>query len=163
MKPYVRPFQKNVYDEVDTPSKKALVKILKSEGHEIVSSHENYYADIVSQKDGVTYYHEVERKAQWGKDYLKKKKYKVTPESGWPFSWKELRIPGRKKRLIEKYKDEIENLSFYVFNFEYDKAWKVKATQMTDDTMRKPDFARVHESETFYHIPYTEAELLELS
>ena len=88
MTPYVRPFQKNVYDEVAAPSKKALVKILKSEGHEIVSSHENYYADIVSQKDGVTYYHEVERKAQWGKDYLNKKKYKVTPESGWPFSWK---------------------------------------------------------------------------
>ena len=131
MKPYVRPFQKDVYDEVDTPSKQALIKVLLAEGHEIVSSKEDYYADVVSQKDGVTYYHEAERKAQWGQDYLKNKNY-----------------------------DQIENLFFYVFNFEYDKAWKIKATQMTDDVNHRPDFARVHKSETFYHIPYKEAELV---
>ena len=160
MKPYVRPFQKDVYDEVDTPSKQALIKVLLAEGHEIVSSKEDYYADVVSQKGGVTYYHEAERKAQWGQDYLKNKNYDVLPDSGWPPSWEEVRIPGRKKRLINKYKDQIENLFFYVFNFEYDKAWKIKATQMTDDVNHRPDSARVHKSETFYHIPYKEAELV---
>ncbi len=105
MKPYVRPFQKKVYDEVDTPSKQALIKVLLSEGHEIVSSKEDYYADVVSKKDGVTYYHEAESKAQWGQEYLKNKNYNVLPDSGWPPFWKEVRIPGRKKRLIEKYKD----------------------------------------------------------
>jgi hypothetical protein len=84
MKPYVRPFQKDVYDEVDTPSKQALIKVLLAEGHEIVSSKEDYYADVVSQKGGVTYYHEAERKAQWGHDYLKNKNYDVLPDSGWP-------------------------------------------------------------------------------
>ena len=103
-----------------------------------------------------------ERKAQWGQEYLKNKNYNVLPDSGWPPFWKEVRIPGRKKRLIEKYKDQIDNLFFYVFNFEYDKAWKIKATQMTDDVNHRPDFARVHKSETFYHIPYEEAELVTL-
>ena len=50
MKPYVRPFQKDVYDEVDTPSKQALIKVLLSEGHKIVSSKEDYYADVVSER-----------------------------------------------------------------------------------------------------------------
>ena len=54
MKVYTRPFQKEVYDKVDGPSKEALIKYLQSEGHTIVSKKEDYYADVVSEKDGVT-------------------------------------------------------------------------------------------------------------
>lgn len=162
MKVHVRKFRKDVYDEVNEPSKQALITLLEREGHTIVSDKEDYNADVVTTKDGQVYYHEVERKAQWGKDWLSKRNYNLSPESGWPTAWEELRIPGRKRRLVQKYKDNIDNLFFYVFNCEYDKAWKVKGSQMTDDCIRRPDFARVHKDETFYHIPYTEAELVVL-
>lgn len=147
---YVRPFRKKVYDKVDTPSKKALIKYLEAEGHTVLSSTEDYYADVKSEKDGVTYYHEAERKAQWNGD--------------WPTHWAEVRIPGRKRRLVEKYKDNLNNLNFFVFNRSYNKAWKINGTQMTDACIQKPKGPnyRMPEHETFYHIPYTEAELVEI-
>jgi len=150
MKVHVRKFRKDVYDRVNEPSKEALIKILEREGHSVVSSKEDYYSDLVTTKDGQTYYHEVERKAQWKGD--------------WPNWWKEVRIPGRKRRLVQKYKDNLDNLYFVVFNNTYDKAWRIKGTQMTDDCIQKPSGPnyRMPENETFYHIPYTEAELVTL-
>ena len=149
MHTYTRPFRKEVYDKVDAPSKLALVKYLESEGHTIVSTAENYNADVVSEKDGITYFNEAERKAQW--------------DGEWPTYWEEVRIPGRKRRLVNKYKNNIENLYFYVFNKNYDKAWKVKGTQMTDEALKEAFGTRIPDGETFYHIPYKEAELVNLA
>ena len=147
---YVRPFRKEVYNQVDEPSKKALIKYLESQGHTIVSSAEDYYDDVVSQKDGVTYFNEAERKAQW--------------KSDWPTYWTEVRVPARKRRLVEKYKDTLESLYFYVFNKTYDKAWKIKGTQMVDDIIKEASGPRyrIPKHETFYHIPFVEAELVEI-
>jgi len=150
MKVYTRPFQKEVYDKVDGPSKEALIKYLQSEGHTIVSKKEDYYADVVSEKDGVTYFHEAERKAQWKEE--------------WPTYWSEIRIPGRKRRLIEKYKHQLENLYFYVFNKHYNKAWKIQGTQMIDAIIKEatgPTY-RIPKGETFYHIPYQEAQIVDI-
>ena len=119
MKVHVRKFRKDVYAKVNEPSKQALITLLEREGHSVVSDKEDYYADLVTTKDGQTYYHEVERKSQWSGD--------------WPTWWKEVRIPGRKRRLVQKYSDNLDNLYFFVFNKTYDKAWKIKGTQMTDD------------------------------
>ena len=150
MKVYTRPFQKEVYDKVDGPSKEALIKYLESEGHTVVSKKEDYYADVVTEKDGVTFFHEVERKAQWKEE--------------WPTYWEEIRIPGRKRRLIEKYKDQLENLYFYVFNKHYNQAWKINGTQMVDGIIKEatgPTY-RIPKGETFYHVPYQEAEKVDI-
>jgi hypothetical protein len=148
MKVHTRKFLKNVYDQFDGPSKEALIKILEADGHQIVSSEEDYYADIVSVKDGITYYNEAEQKSSW--------------KSDWPSSWAEVRVPGRKRRLVQKYSDQLENLYFYVFNNTYDKAWKIKGTQMKDETIRQAYGRNIPDGETFYHIPYPEAELVTL-
>jgi len=148
VKTYTRRFQKDVYDKVDGPSKEALIKILEAEGHTIVTAEESYDVDIVSQKDGVTYYNEAEQKPQWKKD--------------WPAWWEEVRIPGRKRRLVQKYQDSLDNLYFYVFNKTYDRAWKIKGTQMTDSMLKEASGPKwkIPDGETFYHIPYPEAELV---
>ena len=52
---YRRKFRADVYNEVNEPSKQALIKYLESEGHEILSTEEDYNADVVSIKDGITY------------------------------------------------------------------------------------------------------------
>jgi hypothetical protein len=150
MNVYTRPFRKEVYDKVDTPSKQAVIKYLTNTGHCIVSSEENYFADVVSQKNDITYFHEAERKAQWKYD--------------WPVHWKEVRIPARKMRLIKKYEDSLDYLFFYVLNKTYDRAWKIKATQMTEDTIREASGPRyrIPEHETFYHIPFVDCELVEI-
>ena len=43
----------------------------------------------------------------------------------------------RKRRLIEKYKDQLENLYFYVFNKHYNQAWKINGTQMVDNIIKE--------------------------
>ena len=146
---YVRKFKKDVYDKVDAPCKKVLIKYLEEQGHKIVQAEENYNADVVTEKDGETYYHEVERKSQWS--------------GGWPPWWKEIRIPGRKRRLLEKY--DSNKLFFYIVDKDYEQAWKIKATQMSDDNLQKPTGPnyRIPKNETFYHIPYQEAELIKVA
>jgi hypothetical protein len=57
-----RAFSRELYEAYDGTAKAALVKILEDEGHEIVAIAENYYADVMSMKDGVPYYSEAEIK-----------------------------------------------------------------------------------------------------
>ena len=60
--PVRKPFEKHLYDRFDNPAKTALINLLKASGHEIPTVKENYYADIVSYKDGVVHYSEAEVK-----------------------------------------------------------------------------------------------------
>ena len=96
MQVHVRPFRKDIYDLVDEPSKKILSDYLISKGHTIVEDKETFDADIVSTKDGFTYFNEVEVKSSW--------------KDEWPDNWAEIRIPGRKRRLVEKYKDHFVHI-----------------------------------------------------
>jgi len=57
----------------------------------------------------------------------------------------------------------VDNLNFYVLNRHYDKAWKVNGTQMTEGALKKAFGPRIPDGETFYHIPYTEAELIKIA
>ena len=102
----------------------------------------------MTQKDGYTYFNEAEVKTAWAGD--------------WPTHWEEIRIPSRKRRLIEKYKEKNGVLNFYVFDKNLKKAWRIKDTLMTDDRIKEAKGKNIWKGETFFHIPYTEAELVEL-
>ena len=43
-----------------------------------------------------------------------------------------------------------------------DKAWRIKDTLMTDDTLKVAVGRGIPKGETFFHIPYQEAELITL-
>ena len=113
-----RKFNKAAYDLYDQSAKDKLVALLSERGHTIISSEEDYYADVVSQKEGYTYFNEAEVKTAWSDD--------------WPTTWKEIRIPERKKRLLAKYQDEKGVLNFYVFRKDMKQAWRIKDTQLTE-------------------------------
>ena len=51
-------FSKALYEAYDGPARAALVVFLESKGHTIVNNEENYSVDVVSQKDGHTYFNE---------------------------------------------------------------------------------------------------------
>lgn len=140
-----KPFEQDLYDRFDNPAKAALVILLEREGHTIPNLTEDYYADIVSTKEGVTHYSEAEVKRGW--------------DSDWPSTWEEIRIPERKARLLKKYN---YNVNFYVFNKNIDMCWCIQGSQMTEDTLREAKGRFIRKGEQFFHIPYTEAELLTL-
>ena len=138
-----KPFEQHLYDKHDNPAKEKLVELLEREGHTIKTVSENYYADVVSEKGGETVYSEAEVKTAW--------------KDTWPETWAEIRIPERKKRLLNKYNS---NVNFYVFNDNLSQCWLIRGSQMTDDTL-KPAYGRqIRSGEKFFHIDYKEAELI---
>lgn len=140
-----KPFEQHLYDKHDNPAKQKLVEILEGAGHTIQNVSENYYADVVSELNGKTVYSEAEVKTAWKDD--------------WPETWEEIRIPERKKRLLDKYKG---NVNFYVFNHDLSQCWLIKGSQMVEEKI-KPAYGKyIRKGEKFFHINYTEAELIVL-
>ncbi len=62
MKYTARKFQQNQYDKCDSISRKVFVEFIENRGHTIVSKEEDYNHDIVTEKDGVHHYFELETK-----------------------------------------------------------------------------------------------------
>ena len=131
----------------DGIAKETLIKFLEKNGHKILSSKEDYYVDVVSEKNGYTYFNEAEVKSQW--------------KGEWPSHWSEIRIPERKQRLLDKYKGENGVLNFYVFRGDMKKAWRIKDTFLTKESLAEVKGSnRIKDGELFFHIPYTDAELV---
>ena len=137
-----KPFEKDLYDKYDVPAKDALVGYLEQEGHTIKRIKENYYADVVSIKDKETFYSEAEVKASW--------------KEAWPKDWEDLRIPGRKARLLQKH----ATITFFVFRGDCKECWIVKGEQLTSDRLKQAYGPNIRPGELFFHIPVKEAKLI---
>lgn len=137
-----------MYEAYDKAAKDALVVTLLSKGHEIVNTEENYYVDVVSSKEGNTFYNECEVKVAWDGD--------------WPEHWTEIRIPERKVRLLTKYEGERGFLNFYVFNKDLTKAWRIKDTLLTPESLKEAKGRYIQKGEKFFHINYKDAVLVEV-
>tara|TARA_R110002096_G_scaffold234780_1_gene424808 strand:- start:192 stop:638 length:447 start_codon:yes stop_codon:yes gene_type:complete len=139
-------FSRALYQAYDQKAKDTLVDLLISKGHTIVNTEENYFVDVVSQKDGYTYFNEAEVKVAWKED--------------WPTHWAEIRIPERKQRLLDKYDGTNGVLNFYVFREDMKQVWRIKDTLLTKESLAEAKGRYIQKGELFFHIPYTEAELV---
>lgn len=148
MKPVRKSFSRALYNAYDKPARDILIDYLEGKGHVIVSNEENYNVDVVSQKHGLTFLNEAEVKTGWKED--------------WPTHWSEIRIPERKQRLLDKYNGEDGVLNFYVFRHDLKQAWRIKDTLLTKESLREAKGRYIQKGEQFFHIPYSEAELVNL-
>jgi len=148
MKPVRKKFNRALYEAYDEKAKDALVSYLLKKKHEIVNTEENYFVDVVSQKHGLTFLNEAEVKVAWSGD--------------WPVHWKEIRIPERKQRLLDKYEGDDGVLNFYVFREDLKQAWRIKDTLLTKESLGEAKGRYIRPGELFFHIPYTKAELVQL-
>lgn len=60
-----RTFVQESYDDSDALAKDKMTQYLVRRGHTILSSEENFEHDIITKKDGLTYYFEVEVKTNY--------------------------------------------------------------------------------------------------
>ena len=149
MSGYRKPFNRSLYAAYDVQARLALVSYLEAKGHIIVNNEENYNVDVVSQKDGFTYFNEAEVKTAWSGD--------------WPTHWTEIRIPERKQRLLDKHVADPTNvLNFYIFRPDFKQAWRIKDSLLTQESLKGASGRYIHKDELFFHIPYTAAELIKL-
>lgn len=148
---YYRKFQPKSYKQNDSKAKNAITSYLENHNHIILDTEEDFSFDIKSKKNDGMYYSEVEMKNQWTGD--------------WNPKWEEIRIPYRKYRLINKYKNVESNntyCNFYVIRSDCKQAWRIKDFQLTKECAKEIWLANARRYEHFFHIPYTEAELVEI-
>ena len=156
------------YRDNDAKAKAVLKKYLTEGGHKITDDKENFSWDLSTVSDtGYACFWEVEVKNQWGKV--------------WNSDWKEVRIPQRKQRLIDKFHHETNNakelaqdnsmqefarpfqLTFVVLNRHLDQGWFIphdvleKSPVQTIQNSRHVDAP--HLKEPFFHIPVQNANL----
>ena len=96
-----KPFDKTLYDIADTTAKQKMIGWLEhTQPKCTVNSEETTYFDLTVKTDdgGGAQLYEVEIKYAWKEE--------------WPSSWTELRIPYRKKRLLDRWKDKHRNCLF---------------------------------------------------
>ena len=116
-----KPFDKALYDVADTKAKKHMVGWLKEQGYTNIATNETYYFDIICTVDDLPrLLYEVEIKYSWKGD--------------WPDSWREIRIPERKRRLLDKWKEESPDdvLTFVVFRDDCKKAWHIDGATLLE-------------------------------
>ena len=102
-----------------------------------------------STKKDYTYFNEAEVKRAW--------------KSDWPTDWAEIRIPERKKRLVEMYKEKNGVLNFYVFRNDLKQVFRIKDTSLTEDRLKEAKGRYIRAGEKFFHVPFQEAELINLA
>jgi len=154
-----RKFQPDAYKRNDARAKKALAEHLEIEGYVISESRENYSFDLEVTKDSDTQFgtvsfpelYEVEIKNQWGKE--------------WPSAWKEIRIPKRKFKLIERWKKNYLHtpFTFVVLNTTTEQGWFIPAEVVDDSHVGKIQNLKIPDApqgkEDFFHIPVEQAQL----
>jgi len=146
MPPVRKQFNRALYEAYDTKAKDALIAYLLKKGHVLVNTEENYHVDVISQKHGFTYFNEAEVKVDW--------------EGDWTEHWKEIRIPERKQRLLDKYQGENGVLNFYVFRKDLKEAWRIRDYLLTKESLAEAKGRYIRKGELFFHIPFTDAELI---
>ena len=146
MPPVRKQFNRALYEAYDTKAKDALIAYLLKKDHVLVNTEENYHVDVISQKHGYTYFNEAEVKVAWDGD--------------WPEHWKEIRIPERKQRLLDKYQGENGVLNFYVFRKDLKQAWRIRDYLLTKESLKEAKGRYIRKGELFFHIPFTDAELI---
>ena len=146
MPPVRKQFNRALYEAYDTKAKDALIAYLLKKDHVLVNTEENYHVDVISQKHGYTYFNEAEVKVAWDGD--------------WPEHWKEIRIPERKQRLLDKYQGENGVLNFYVFRKDLKEAWRIRDYLLTKESLAEAKGRYIRKGELFFHIPFTDAELI---
>ena len=119
-----------------------------------IDTNETTYFDIISTVGpGLPrHLYEVEMKYSW-------------KGNEWPDSWKELRIPHRKQRLLDKWKSECYNdlLTFVVFNYDCTRAWHVDGNTLLECEVKEASNYKIRKGEKFFHIPVEDAYLMDMT
>jgi hypothetical protein len=141
-------FDRDLYERADTQAKKHMIGWLEhSQPRCTVNSEETTYFDLTVKTDdlGDPQFYEVEIKYAWKEE--------------WPENWTELRIPFRKKRLLDRWKERYSDclLTFVVFNHDCSRAWHVDGNTVLDSEVKEASNKHIRKGELFFHIPVDQA------
>ena len=151
MKEVRKQFDRNLYVVADRDAKAATLDWLKSLDFSTVDTTERKDFDIICKsKEEKLHLYEVEIKYSWKGD--------------WSPYWAEIRIPHRKKRLLDKWQKECPDASFtfIVFRNDCKKAWHINAEVLLTCEVKEVSNRNVKRGELFFHIPVEEALMIDM-
>ena len=136
-------FDKALYDVADKKAKEVMIKWLeKNTNSTDINMKEDTYFDITCSinPDLPRHFYEVEIKYSWKGD--------------WPRSWKDIRIPYRKKRLLDKWKKDNYNdlLTFVVFREDCKQAWFFDGDSVLNSEVKEVSNRNIQKGERFFHL-----------
>ena len=142
-------FDQELYNKSDPLSNGIMVRWLDLNGYKHIESKEDYKVDIVCMKDGIPAYFETEIKYSWVRQ--------------WPNDWMEIRIPYRKKKIVDKWvRDGSKGpLTFIIFRSDCKQAWFINGLAVRNskvDTLN----TKYTTHEKFYHIDVNDANLINM-
>ena len=143
-------FDRNLYNQYDTLTKNVMSYWLISEGYKDINTEETYGVDVVCKdKDDVECYFETEIKTSW--------------HDHWPESWKEIRIPYRKKKIIDKWvRDGSKGpLTFIIFRSDCKQAWFIDGMTVWQSDVKEFN-NRYSYNEKFFHINVNDAYIINI-
>ena len=149
-----RSFDRLQYIMYDKKAREAMIYYLNNHNYTDIVSVENYNFDVSAKKDKEHFF-EVEVKTQW--------------KGTWNPLWKEIRIPERKQRLINIWKEKYpeHDFKFVVFDYDLKKAWFIDADEVDKSpvgTIQNSRFTNApHLKEPFFHIPLDKAQLVHIT
>ena len=139
-----KPFSRALYDKADRKAKDIIRIYLENQGHKLKKDIEQYYCDIEGEEG---HGWEVEIKYSWKKE--------------WPEAWEDVRIPHRKKRLIDKKGEE--NITFCVLNSMCTQAWEIPGSVVAGAEGIEVSNKFVPKGELFYSIFVSQAKKIFLT
>ncbi len=146
-----KPFDKALYDVADKAAKEATLKYIKDMNYTTIDTSERKDFDIICKatKD-VHHLYEVEVKYSW--------------KGTWNPSWREIRIPYRKSRLLAKWKAQYPDalFTFIVWRNDCKQAWHIDANILFDCEVKEVSNRNIKEGEKFFHILVKDACLIEV-
>jgi len=80
----------------------------------------------------------------------------------WPSNWPCVRVPERKKKLLDQSEREGKPLTFLYLNKTYTKAWKLEGDIVKNSPLEEVPNRFVPQGEYFFIIPITKATMVTL-
>ena len=144
-------FDRGLYQVADRDAKQATLKYIKDINYTTIDTSERKDFDIICKAiTEIHHLYEVEIKYSW--------------KGTWPPTWKEIRIPYRKKSLIDKWKKEYPDalFTFLVFRNDCKQAWHIDANILVDCEVKEVSNKNVRKGEKFFHINVEDACLIDI-
>lgn len=146
-------FDKALYDVADKKAKEVMINWLKSntKSTEITMKEDTYFDITCSISPELPrQLYEVEIKYSWKGD--------------WPKTWREIRIPYRKKRLLDKWKKDYYNdtLTFVVLREDCKQAWFFDGDMVLNSEVKEVSNRNIRKGEMFFHLKTTDGYIVDI-
>ena len=165
-------FDRELYNQADAAAKNAIVAWLETNNFVNIETKETMSFDLVcnklkhnsSKEEHAKILEDSNNETNEPKKYFFEVEIKYAWKGEWPDDWKEIRIPYRKQKLIDRWLKEFpgDALTFVIFRNDCEMAWYITGDDVSNSEVKEVSNRNVSQGEKFFHINVENAELVNM-